>query len=323
MSTYKTINGGTIQSVASDPPASYIGQVWYNSTSGTLKFNAGPQVGTWATKANMNFSRAYLGGCGTTTSALGFGGEGKGPSPSARTGATEAYNGTAWTTGNAIPSIIADLAGAGVSSTSGLTVGGSGPSGPLGGFTWNGSWTASPNLNTGRHALGGSGTVTAALAYGGFTSPTASETYNGSAWTNTPSLNTGGYRMGGAGPNTSAFAFGGNFSNNSEKYNGSAWTTGPTLNVARGEIAGAGTSNTASLAMGGSEPPNRDTTELFNGTAWVSQANMIIGKNGAGGAGIETLALTFGGIPGPGTTPSFAGTEEFSMSGGVRTITTS
>jgi hypothetical protein len=268
----------------------------------------------------MNFGRKTLGGNGTSTDALGYGGEGVGSSPSARTGATEAYNGTAWTTGNAIPSIIADLAGAGVSSTSAITIGGSGPSGPLGGFTFNGSWTSSPNLNTQRYALGGSGTATAALAYGGFIAPTASETYNGSAWTNTPSLNTGGYRMGGAGPNTSAFAFGGNFSNKTEKYNGSAWTTAPTLNVARGEIAGAGTSNTSSLAMGGSEPPNRDTTELFNGTAWVNQANMNSGRSDAEGAGVESSAISFAGTAGPGTGTA---TEEFSLIGGISTITTS
>jgi len=318
MSTYKEINGQKVQSLSSDPPAPFTGQVWYNSTSNALKYNAGALSGSWATGGAMNFARKALGGSGTTTSALGYGGEGVSPSPSARTGATEAYNGTAWTTGNAIPSIIADLRGAGVSSTSAITIGGSGPSGPLGGFTFNGSWTSSPNLNTGRYALMGSGTVTAALAAGGFIAPTASETYNGSAWTNTPSLNTGGYRIGGAGPNTSAFVFGGNFSNTTEKYNGSAWTTAPTLNVARGQIAGAGTSNTSSLAMGGSEPPNRDTTELFNGTAWVNQANMIVGRSDAAGAGTEPSALSFGGTGGPGTA-----TEEFSLSGGVRTITTS
>ena len=191
MSTYKEINGQKVQSLSSDPPAPFTGQVWYNSTSNALKYNAGALSGSWATGGTMNVGRLSLGGNGTSTDALGYGGEGV--SPSARTGATEAYNGTAWTTGNAIPSIIADLAGAGVSSTSAITIGGSGPSGPLGGFTFNGSWTSSPNLNTQRYALGGSGTATAALAYGGFIAPTASETYNGSAWTNTPSLNTGGY----------------------------------------------------------------------------------------------------------------------------------
>jgi hypothetical protein len=44
-------------------------------------------------------------------------------------------------------------------------------------------------LNTARHYLAGTGTQTAALAFGGFTAPAktgATEEYNGSTWTTGP-----------------------------------------------------------------------------------------------------------------------------------------
>jgi hypothetical protein len=41
----------------------------------------------------MNTARGYLGGCGTDTAALGFGGSGVSPT----TAATELYDGSTWT----------------------------------------------------------------------------------------------------------------------------------------------------------------------------------------------------------------------------------
>jgi hypothetical protein len=38
MATYKGIKGFNIQTVSSDPPAPFAGQVWYNSTSATVKY---------------------------------------------------------------------------------------------------------------------------------------------------------------------------------------------------------------------------------------------------------------------------------------------
>ena len=37
MATYMTINGATIQVIAGDPSNHAEGQVWYNSTAGTVK----------------------------------------------------------------------------------------------------------------------------------------------------------------------------------------------------------------------------------------------------------------------------------------------
>jgi hypothetical protein len=61
--------------------------------------------------------------------------------------------------------------------------------------------------------LGGAGTQTAALAFGGYTPPTnttATEEYDGTSWTTSPgSLNTARYALGGCGIQTAALAFGG------------------------------------------------------------------------------------------------------------------
>ena len=57
----------------------------------------------------------------------------------------------------------------------------------------SGSWATSGNMDTGRRDLAGAGTQTAALGFGGQTSPgtivALTETYNGSAWSEVSDLN--------------------------------------------------------------------------------------------------------------------------------------
>jgi hypothetical protein len=91
MSTYKQIHGTDIEVLSSDPANPVDGQVWYNSTSNTVKANFN-NPGSWATGGDLNTARRALGGAGTQTAALAFGG--KIPPLSA---ATESYDGTSWT----------------------------------------------------------------------------------------------------------------------------------------------------------------------------------------------------------------------------------
>jgi hypothetical protein len=76
---------------------------------------------------------------------------------------------------------------------------------------YNGSTWPQVRLNTARNNLGGAGTQTAALAFGGTPPlPSATEEYNGSTWTTSPAtLITARYNLGGAGTQTAALAFGG------------------------------------------------------------------------------------------------------------------
>jgi hypothetical protein len=74
MANYKGIQGFTIQNLSADPSNSIEGQVWYNSTSNVWKVEEATTVGAWASGNNMNTARATLGGAGTQTAALAFGG---------------------------------------------------------------------------------------------------------------------------------------------------------------------------------------------------------------------------------------------------------
>jgi hypothetical protein len=94
MATYYGTYGQKVQYLASDPSDPQTGQVWYNSTSATLKVQSATTAGAWATGGNLNTARSDTGGAGATKdAALVFGGLGPPPAPTA-TGITESYNGT-------------------------------------------------------------------------------------------------------------------------------------------------------------------------------------------------------------------------------------
>jgi hypothetical protein len=88
MAEYINIRGQSIEVVASDPANPTQGQIWYNSTSNTLK-GLGFAAAAWATGGNMNTARSAIAGAGTQTAGLATGGE----TPVTGTNATEEYNG--------------------------------------------------------------------------------------------------------------------------------------------------------------------------------------------------------------------------------------
>jgi hypothetical protein len=101
-----------------------------------------------------------LGGAGTQTSSLAFGGE----PPGYYTGSFE-YNGTSWTAGGNLPTSRDRIGSAGTQTTA-LVFGGQ----PILSTTneYDGtSWTAGGNLGTGRQELAGCGTQTSAAAFAG------------------------------------------------------------------------------------------------------------------------------------------------------------
>jgi hypothetical protein len=62
MATYKGIQGFGVETLASDPtePGS-VGQIFYNSTSGTFKTvkPGGAPIGTWASGGKVNTARGW------------------------------------------------------------------------------------------------------------------------------------------------------------------------------------------------------------------------------------------------------------------------
>jgi hypothetical protein len=70
MAEYINIRGQSIEVVASDPANPTLGQIWYNSTSNTLKGGGVSTAGSWATGNPMGTARNQLAGAGTQTAAL-------------------------------------------------------------------------------------------------------------------------------------------------------------------------------------------------------------------------------------------------------------
>jgi len=96
MSTYKSIKGKTIQSLGTDPSDTGAeGQIWYNSTSGTFKSVV--VSGAWSTGGNLGTATRSLGGAGTQTAGLAFGGF-----DTANTTTTQEYDGSTWGPGGAM-----------------------------------------------------------------------------------------------------------------------------------------------------------------------------------------------------------------------------
>jgi hypothetical protein len=94
MATYKEIFGTDVEVVSSDPANPVTGQVWYNTTTQQLKGYKQFIGNAWSTGGNLNTARQFLGGAGSQTAALVFGGN---KNPDTVTAETEAYNGSSWT----------------------------------------------------------------------------------------------------------------------------------------------------------------------------------------------------------------------------------
>ena len=241
----------------------------------------------------------------SSTSALIFGGE-----PGTTYDAySETWNGTAWTEGNNLNTGRSQLAGAGIV-TAALGAGGYPDSAKIESYDGT-SWTEiSADLGTARYKLGGSGTSTASLVYGGQTSGTShytkTESFNGTSWTEVADLATANYGMGNAqaptNTNLLALAIAGyapSFSTITE-----AWIDNSGTNPApdatllnEGQIW----YNTTGNAL--------KYTALAAG-AWASGGDLNTGRSDNAGAGITTAAITFGGTK-PGSPNTYDLTESY------------
>ena len=124
--------------------------------------------------------------------------------------------------------------------------------------TYNGSsWTAGPNLNTGRYYFAGSGTTTNAVVFGGQTPPGVIA--------------------------------------NTEEWNGSSWSEVGDLGTARRSQSGAGDSYTSALFYAGYDGSDTNITEGWDGTSWSTRPNMAISKRNRAGSGGTSSAIATGG----------------------------
>ena len=291
MADYKEIHGVNLQKLDSNPSIGNTpGDIWYNTTLGEFKVIRGFVTGgAWATGGNLATARYGLGGAGTQTAALGFGGNDETYNPF---NLTEEYDGSAWTAGGNLATARTELAGAGTQ-TAGLAVGGfegfgtfyfSRSSEEYDGSTWtaggnlianaNSVDPGDPEISGGISRLSCVGTQTAALGFGGYDSLFSinlTQEYDGSTWTAGGNMVEAAERRGGAGTQTAGLSFGGYdrdtgvTKNTTEQYDGSVWTAGVNLATARSDLAGAGT-QTAGLGFGGYTATNPTAaTEEYQG----------------------------------------------------------
>ena len=281
----------------------------------------GPQAVTlewdgssWTAGGNLNQARRRLGGAGTQTAALGFGGY---SGPPQFFNVTEFYDGSSWTTssgtlatgtGHMHGSGTADsaLSAGGATSTAGAVATSYEFNNTINAITQS-SWSNGGNLNTSRRFLGGTGTATAGLVFGGFqTNPAVnnneSEEYNGSSWSEGNNLNNARRGIEGFGTQTAGVGVGG-FPPpgvRTEEYNGSSWSNETDFATQRMNMFGSAGTQTAGLIFGGSGSVN---TESYDGSSWTEVNNLPTGLSNARGNGTQTAALSMGGdTPAPAIT---------------------
>ena len=323
MATYKGVKGFTIQTIAGDPPAPKLGQVWYNTTSNVLKGYLTASA-AWSSGGNLNEPKRGVIGIGSQTAALCCGGNNAGPI----TTNVEEYDGTSWTeiTNMGTPRYVGFNAGTATAGLTGGGVDGYQPPALSNVEEYNGStWSEVTNLGAaGYKFLMGVGIQTAALAVAGRLGPGSGVTdvvdeYNGSTWTEAPAVNTARQEGGASGSTTAALAVGGMPGNLgvTEEFNGTTWTEKADLNTARG-IGGSAfqAPNATTLYFGGH--PHRTITELWDGTCWTEVADLGSPTQNAGGAGNATAGLAIGGEP---PSPAFSNKTEEWDGGGATVVT--
>ena len=90
MADYKTEHGFEIKHRSSDPPSPIAGEIWYNTTTQTLK--VAPNIAAWSSGGNLPAARASGMYTGTQTANLLAGGYAPGLSNTSVT-----YDGSSWT----------------------------------------------------------------------------------------------------------------------------------------------------------------------------------------------------------------------------------
>jgi len=327
MSELKTIKGGTIKVVTSDPSTFYEGQVWYNITTSKLRLGslASPDYssGTWSIGGNTNSAYSEMSSTKYDTDDQMTRSQGT------TAGNSETYNGTSWST---IPvGTFGSGYGAGMGTKDDYTYA-NGQGSTTGASTWNGaSWSSAPNPNNARYDVASAGvSSTDGLIFGGNYYPPSTqqnhtEIYNGTTWTELNNMNTATRTYDGFGTSSSAISptRGEPAQTLCESWNGTSWTAVSVLNTAINQAAGSGSSNADTLVFGGTDIASARiaNTQSWDGVGWTNKndLNAIISNHSASNNGTSS-ALSFLGFNGS-TNP--LSTEEWSGTGSItRTITT-
>ena len=338
MATYREIKGFTIQSLSSDPAAdaNTEGQVWYNTTSNTLKgITTVTGAGAWAAGGALSGGdKRNATGIGGQTAALCVMGTPSGGYPAVDT-SVETYDGSTWTAAPSANTARTNMGSNAIGSqAAGQVMGGYTPGPTLNVISeqFNGTaWAEVGDLNTGRWSGAGGGTITAGFYVGGRPGTfNNSEIYNGLAWTAVNTLQDGRGYLSGGGPTTAGLVFGGGtpettLGKQTESWNGTSWSEVSDLNTARMYAAGiCGTAaQTSSLYVGGQTPSTIGSVEQWNGTSWTEVADLTTARTQLTG---NSAASTTAGLVVGGNSPASDATEEWTVASpsiAVKTFTSS
>ena len=275
MSTYKAIVGKKIKSVSSDPTESADGQMWYNTTTQSLRGLA--IIEAWSSAAPLGSGGYLAGSFGTQTAGVKVGGTFYPNTPMSN---VEHYNGTGWSEETNMPTAGQSISGAGTQ-TAGIIAGGSTPSMTSNAFSYNGTaWTAANSLPYAANNLASCGLAKTDVIYAvgrdgssGNSGTNKSITFDGTNFANGPNHVT--TRMfnttSGAGTGTAALICGGfidpspNAMTNCEEYDGTAWSATDTLDTGTGFATAWGTQTNAVCQTNAS---SYSGSEAYNGTSW-------------------------------------------------------
>ena len=319
MSTYRELVGKKIKRVTSDPSDSIDGQMWYNSTSGTIRGLAVTEA--WISQSPLN-TGVYGSSSGGTADAYFVAGGNLSPPLGGVTNKNEQYNGSGFSEEGNLTTARMYSAGTGTV-TAGLVTGGDQLPSPRYSVLveeWNGtSWSEQNDIPQNKN-MGAAGPQTAAMIFGGSTPSATSDTrfYDGTDWTSGTALNTARIGLRGGGNQTAAIAMGGDSSAAVEEYNGSSWTSVTSLPANRSYFSGTGPQTNALAAGGYSGSGAMNTTFRYNGSSWTAAPNLGTARyyvnNGPVGTGSNTWAAGGGVSPLATTT-----TEEFNSTTNVIT----
>jgi len=289
MSTYKELVGLKIKTVTSDPSNPLLGEMWYNSTSGSIKVRTFAP-GSWSAGATAPGSYMTFTGCGTKAAYIKTMGNDGSPGPNPYGADSQEYDGSSWTAVNSSPYGSRDPGGAGVQ-TAAIFFGGQGSPATLNtSVSYDGTnFSGTPSMGNPRRSCNGGGTSTAAITVGGAGPASGSpegamtnvESYNGSSWSEEATIPVASRGCTIIGSEPAALYIGGvsPASTATYEYDGSSWTTGGTANTARAtqNAGGAGT-QTAGLVYGGG--PSVSAVESYDGTSFTSDSTLGSGNNG-------------------------------------------
>jgi len=331
MATYKAEHGFQIKHRSSDPPSPIAGEIWYNSTTQTLK--CAPEIAAWSSGGNLSTARASGMYTGTQTANLLAGGYATTMSNTSVT-----YDGSSWTAAPNLSENPRRSNAGGGTTTAAFSVGGSiGPLPPTANTVntveeFDGSsWTAGGDYPLGVYDLEACGTLTAGLGSGGYKTPSdpgeyinTNADYNGTSWTANNNMNTARANYGFTGSQTAALAAGGNNPTmaTSETYDGTNWTAITNLPAARKMHAASGPSSQGLIFGGSGASPYLNTSILWDGSSWAAQPNMATVRQFGHGShqAPGTAALSAGGYVNPGLSTA---TEEYNLAATTRSVDTS